>query len=39
MDEFLNEELEKLLDRIERIESDIEFLWKEIKELKKERLK
>jgi uncharacterized protein YdcH (DUF465 family) len=39
MDEFLNEELEELLDRIERIESDIEFLWKEIKELKKERLK
>jgi uncharacterized protein YdcH (DUF465 family) len=39
MNEFLNEELEKLWDRIERIESDIEFLWKEIKELKKERLK
>jgi uncharacterized protein YdcH (DUF465 family) len=39
MDEFLNEKLEELLDRIERIESDIEFLWKEIKELKKERLK
>jgi uncharacterized protein (UPF0335 family) len=35
MDEFLSEELEKLWDRIERIESDIEFLWKEIKELKK----
>ena len=35
MDEFLSEELENIWNKIEKIERDIEFLWKEIKEIKK----
>jgi len=35
MDEFLSKELENICNKIEKIERDIEFLWKEIKEIKK----